>query len=143
VRPLFVWLATLAFVLALEAVPAAAAPAAAAPSCGTASAGPGALRQAGDQGAECLLRAYADHCAPASFRLSVFGVDTIARDLFSLRARGSGCVVDVVVSFEVVPRPPTPHAGVCSALRRVGSAIEALGCSGKDIPGELSLTGLG
>jgi hypothetical protein len=143
VRALIVRLAAAASLLALQAAPAAAVPAAAAPSCGVATAGPGALAHAGDRGAECLLAADADHCAPASFRLSVFGIDTIARDLFSLRARGSACLVEVVASFEVVPRPPTPHAGVCTALRRVASAIEALGCSGKDIPSELSLTGPG
>jgi len=122
---------------------AAAATASPAPSCGQRSAGPGALVRGTDAGAECMLAAFEHHCRPASYELSVFGVDTIARDSFSLRARGAGCEVVLVASFEVVPRLRSSHSAQCSALVRQGSQILASGCMGAGVPHQVSLTGPG
>jgi hypothetical protein len=129
------------FGLALPLTGTATAPPA--PSCGQRSAGPGALVRGTNAGAECMLAAFEQHCRPASYELSVFGVDTIARDSFSLRARGARCEVELVASFEVVPRLRSSHSAQCSALVRQGSQIIASGCLGAGVPRQVSLTGPG
>jgi hypothetical protein len=124
------------------ASPAAAARAATIRACGSRSLGPGSPLKGSDAGALCLLAAFA-RCAPASFTLSDFGVDTIARDVFSVEHTAVGCRVALSQSFRVVPRPATAHTGLCRALRREGSAVLAIGCVGKDLPAEVSLTSVG
>ncbi len=110
-------------------------------SCGFQSAGPGALRHGSGSGPECLLRAYDAHCRAASFRLSVFGVDTIATDTFTLAPESAGCRVLVRSVFKVVPNHSTLATGTCTRLLRVGSDIVAGGCRGQGLAAEISLDG--
>jgi hypothetical protein len=117
--------------------------AASSPSCGVAHAGPGAGRGSSGRGALCLLRAFEGGCASASYRLSVFGVDTIAIDSFSLRSRGGHCEVVVAASFEVVPQRRRLVSGVCATLQRRARDVVAGGCVGTTLPGTISLTGAG
>jgi len=111
---------------------AAAGQGASSPSCAVRHAGPGAPPVATDRGALCLLRAFDDGCRRASYGLSLFGVDTIARDSFSLRARAGGCDVLVVASFEVVPNRKRLSSGVCRAWRkRSGDVLSGRAASGR------------
>lgn len=104
--------------------------------CGTHSAGPTASR-ANDAGAVCMLNAFRDHCAPATYRLDVMGVDTVAERRFRI----ANCRVLVSETFRVVPRPArTTAEGSCSGLRRAAADIVATGCVGAGLPRVVSLT---
>ncbi len=127
--------------LALAACGGTAA-AGAATNCGSLSAGPGALTRGDRGGPACLLRAYRNHCAAATYRLSTFGVDTIATDDFRLVSQAGGCRVDVAISFRVVPQPQRPPLhGVCTSLAARGNDVVASGCTGGNLPPAISLTG--
>jgi hypothetical protein len=109
--------------------------------CGSATVGPTAIGGKSG-GALCLWHAYRSNCQPAVYRLSRFGIDTIARDTFRLvRARGH-CRIAVTASFSVVPQKPHPvGSGRCSALVRVGTDVVAKRCVGKGLPASISLDG--
>jgi hypothetical protein len=110
--------------------------------CGSISVGPTALRPGTSSGAACLLRAYRQHCRPAVFELSIFGVDTIARDGFRLVMLDGACGVKVTTSFTVVPQKPRPQgSGECRTLAMRGSDVIAGGCTGSGLPSTISLTG--
>jgi hypothetical protein len=105
-------------------------------SCGTHSAGPTALKSP-PTGATCMLRAYRNHCTPATYELYDMGVDTIDRRSFRIEK----CRVLVSESFRVVPRPPqsTVHA-VCAQLQKTATDIVATGCTGIHVQPTYSLT---
>ena len=105
-------------------------------SCGTHSAGPTALK-APPTGATCMLRAYRNHCAAATYELAIMGVDTIDRRTFRIE----NCRVLVTESFRVVPRPPqsTIHA-VCARIQKTATDIVATGCTGIHVARTFSLT---
>jgi hypothetical protein len=104
--------------------------------CGTHSAGPTAPR-ANNTGAVCLLNAFRDHCSPATYRLDIMGVDTIAERRFRI----ANCHVLVSESFRVVPQPAHTNAqGSCSGVRREAADIVATGCVGAKLPRVVSLT---
>jgi hypothetical protein len=105
--------------------------------CGSASIGPGSVRQSSGDGPRCLVAAYRDGCRPATFRLSRFGVDTIATKSFRIVSRNSRCVVAVTETLRVVPQPAHVTAqGVCTGLR----ATAATSCSGRGLSRTISLT---
>ena len=105
-------------------------------SCGTHSAGATALK-APPTGAACMLRAFRNHCTPATYELAVMGVDTIDRRSFRI----ANCHVLVTESFRVVPRPPqsTIHA-VCTKIQRTPTDTVATGCTGIHAQRTYSLT---
>jgi hypothetical protein len=131
-------------------VAAAAAPAvnagAAAPAvlrCAPATVQAGRLSPAGRGGASCLLRAYRQHCRPAVYVLSTFGVDTIARDTFRVVSIEGRCRVEVATRLTVVPQKPRPGGtGRCTSLAARGADIVATGCTGGGLQPSVSLTGL-
>jgi hypothetical protein len=109
--------------------------------CQARSVGPGSLVRGTTAGAECLLRAYRNGCAPATYELSSFGVDTIATLRFQLVRRSSGCTINVTRSFRVVPQKPhVTAAGHCKALRRTATDIVATRCIGTGLSATTSLT---
>jgi len=115
-----------------------------APTCGSLSLGPGALTGHAGGGATCLLRAFQQHCRRAVYRLSVFGVDTVAVSTFATVGRAGHCEVALARTFRVVPQPPRPQGrGYCRTLRREGTAIVAEGCSGGGLPTRVYLTSPG
>ena len=120
-----------AIVVAVAAAPALSA--AAAPPllrCAPATVRAGAPSPAGRGGASCLLRAYRQHCRAAAYELSTFGVDTIARDTFSVASVKGRCRVEVATSFTVVPQKPRPGgSGECITLAVRGADIVATGCT--------------
>jgi hypothetical protein len=90
----------------------------------------------------CLLHAYQQHCRPAAYELSIFGIDTVARDDFHLVNQNGGCRVQVTTSFTVVPQKPRPQShGQCSNLAKRGTDVIADGCTGTGLPRSISLTG--
>jgi hypothetical protein len=110
--------------------------------CGSLSTGPTAFSPGKTGGPECLLRAYAQHCRPAVYELSRFGIDTIARDNFRLVMDSGRCRIKVATSFTVVPQKPRPQgSGACSNLSARGKDIIASGCVGSDLQSFFSLTG--
>jgi hypothetical protein len=112
--------------------------------CASLSLGPGSLtRQSGHQGARCLLTAYQHHCQTAHYRLSIFGIDTIATRDFTVLNRSGRCQVGVTTSFRVVPQQPhTSGHGYCRTLDPQGTDIIARSCHGKGLPPALSLTSI-
>jgi hypothetical protein len=110
--------------------------------CGTSSIGPGAIvRPSSTGGARCFLAAYRNDCRPATYRLSMFGVDTIATRDFRVVKTGGACVVAVTTSFHVVPQPAhVTGAGTCRKLRVIGTNIVADSCTGHGLPARISLT---
>jgi hypothetical protein len=130
--------ALLAAVVLLAAVAAGTARGSAR-SCGTLSVGPGALRHGSSNGPTCLLRAYRS-CTAATFTLSTFGVDTIARDVFRVTRTGVICRLAVDASFEVIPESPHRFHATCRRVRRLVGDIVATGCTGA-LPATISLTG--
>lgn len=109
--------------------------------CESLAVGPGALVHGSKAGASCLLRAF-QQCRPASYRLSRFGIDTIAVDQFSVVSYQGLCRISVTMTFRVVPQ--RPHAighGSCRTLARRASDIVASRCTGPGLPTSLSLTG--
>jgi hypothetical protein len=110
--------------------------------CANRSVGPGALTRGGTGGAQCLLRAYQNGCRPASYRLSVFGVDTATIDEFRTMREGGRCFVAVTRSFHVIPRRAHVAAqGRCAAARRGDTDIVAERCVGTNLSATISLTG--
>jgi hypothetical protein len=111
------------------------------PSCGALSIGPGAVTHGSTRAAACLLHAFQQHCRPASYRLSTFGVDTIAVDDFRVAATAGRCRITVATSFRVVPNRVRPGAvGVCASLVSRGVDIVATGCKVDGLPAVISLT---
>jgi hypothetical protein len=130
-----------ALTLAGSAALAAAGVGARAAGCGSLTLGPGSLTHHSGSGASCLLRAYQQHCLPASYRLSLFGVDTVAVRTFRTLRHGGSCEIAVTSSFRVIPQPPHPAIrGYCKTLRREGHNVVAQGCSGGGLPTRVSLT---
>ena len=84
-----------------------------------------------------MLRAFRNHCTPATYGLSAMGVDTIDRRMFRIE----NCHVLVSESFRVVPQPPqsTIHA-VCTGIHRTSDDIVAFGCTGIHVARTFSLT---
>jgi len=84
-----------------------------------------------------MVRAYRDHCRPATYELAVMGVDTIDRRSFRI----ANCRVLVTESFRVVPRPPqsTIHA-TCAGIRRTPADTVAYACTGVHAQRTYSLT---
>lgn len=105
--------------------------------CGTTSVGPGSVRQSSGGGPRCLVAAYRGGCRPATFRLSRFGVDTVATTSFRVVSRNGRCVVAVTETFHVVPQPAhVTGQGFCTALR----ATAATSCTGRGLSRTISLT---
>ncbi len=105
-------------------------------SCGTHTAGATALKSP-STGAACMLRAYRNHCTPATYELAVMGVDTIDRRTFRI----ANCHVLVSESFRVVPRPPQATIrAVCTKLEKTPTDIVATGCTGIHVARSFSLT---
>jgi hypothetical protein len=110
--------------------------------CTPATVQAGVLTPAGRGGASCLLRAYRQHCSPAVYVLSTFGVDTIARDTFRLVAGEGRCRIEVATRFTVVPQKPRAGGtGRCTSLAARGADIVATGCAGGGLQPSVSLTG--
>jgi hypothetical protein len=107
--------------------------------CGSLARGPGGATPGTGAGARCLLRAYDDHCRPAVYVLSLFGVDTIANDRFRLARGTGGCLVQVTISARVVPQPPRQHHGICRSLARRSGHVVASRCSGDSFPKSIVL----
>jgi hypothetical protein len=108
--------------------------------CGTRSIGPGALLRGGTSGAVCLLHAFQRGCTTADYRLSKFGVDTVNTEDFRVALRSGHCGVEVTTSFRVVPqRPHVTGKRQCAVLRRSGTGVVAVRCSGGP-PATISLT---
>jgi hypothetical protein len=110
--------------------------------CTSLSLGPGSLTgQGGRQGARCLLTAYLHHCQTARYRLSIFGIDTIATRDFAVLIRDGRCQVAVTISFRIVPQQPhTSGSGYCRKLELQRTDILARACHGKGLPAAVSLT---
>ena len=123
----------------LAAVAAGTAHGATPRNCGTLSIGPGSLHRGDSSSPSCLLQAYR-HCRPATFTLSSFGVDTIAKDVFRVGRSGVICQVSVLTSFEVVPQHPHLSHASCRRVQRLAGDIVATGCTGS-LPPTISLTG--
>ena len=103
---------------------------AAATQCQPRSVGPGSLRRGGTAGASCMLAAFDDHCRPAAYTLSSFGVDTVREVSFRMAARGNGCAVSVTETFRVVPQQPRvlEHL-VCARVHKTDAGIVADRCA--------------
>jgi hypothetical protein len=135
----------LSIVIAVTVAAIAVAPAAArqtqsaVENCGSLSVGPGGDERGATAGAKCLLRAYQQHCRVAVYILSLFGVDTIASDRFRLVREAGRCLVDVTISFRVVPQPARAHNGVCHTLALKSTHVVAGRCTGTNIPSSLVL----
>src|SRR5690348_9088018 len=94
--------------------------------CGTHSAGPTAL-ESPPAGAVCMANAFRRHCTPATYTLSIMGVDTIDRRAFRI----ASCRVLVDETFRVVPQPPhVTGRRTCTAIRRTPTDVIATGCTG-------------
>jgi hypothetical protein len=91
---------------------------AAATQCQARSVGPGSLRRGGTAGAACMVAAFDDHCRPAGYTLSSFGVDTVRTEAFRL----VGCTVYVTETFRVVPQQPRVLGRfVCKRIRKTSA----------------------
>jgi hypothetical protein len=127
-------------VLAALALPATAG--AAGRSCGSLTvSGTGTVTAHAGGGAACFLAAFRN-CTRASYELSRFGVDTIARTSFGIVKRDGRCQVTVATSLRVVPQKPRASgSGDCTGLSRRGTDVVATGCRGAGLTGTISLTG--
>jgi len=120
--------------------PGAAARPAATPTCGSYSVGPGSHTAGSTEGAKCLLQQF-NRCKSASYRLSVFGLDTIAGDNFTVANADGHCFVSVQTSFRVVPQQAKPGATLfCAKLAANGADVLAVNCTGGKTK-TISLTG--
>jgi hypothetical protein len=130
-------------VLALAAAafsPAALARPASTPSCGSYSVGPGSHTAGNAKGARCLLQQFT-RCKSASYRLSLFGLDTIAVDDFTVANADGHCFVSVETSTRIVPQQARPGPTLfCAKLAAKGADVVAVNCSGGTAK-TLSLTG--
>ena len=117
--------------IAAAAVLASGANAAAPQQCAARTIGPGSLHKGGTVGATCLLAAYRDGCRRATYRLSSYGVDTIAVETFTTHPLGGGrCGVVVVHSFRVVPQQPRVLSRhTCTRLRKTTTDVLADRCT--------------
>lgn len=132
--------ATVIATLVATALLAAGAHAATAPTCGSYSVGPGAHRAGSAKGATCLLTQF-KRCRAATYRLSVFGVDTVATDDFTVANADGHCFVSVQLTNRVVPQHARPlGTALCSALVARGADVVAVNCSGGPAK-TISLTG--
>jgi hypothetical protein len=132
----------LALAASATAVAAASLPAHSTPAiqnCGSLSRGPGSVAHGTGDGARCLLHAYDQHCRPAVYGLSLFGLDTIAMDRFRLARANGRCLVRITISFRVVPQPARRHDGVCRTLALQSGHVVAGGCSGDGVPKSIVL----
>jgi hypothetical protein len=113
-------------------------------SCGSLTvSGAGTVTERTGVGATCFLAAFGT-CTPASYELSRFGVDTIARTSFGILKTNGGCKVGVATTLTVVPqRPRASGQGTCSGLVRRGADIVATGCRGAGVNSLISLQGRG
>ena len=133
-------MARVVLVAVLAAVAAGSAHAATRPTCGSYSVGPGTHRAGSAHGATCLLTQF-KRCRSASYTLSVFGVDTIATDAFSVANADGHCFVSVQMTNRVVPQQPRPlGTALCSALVAKGTDVVAVNCTGAPAK-TISLTG--
>jgi hypothetical protein len=109
--------------------------------CAPRSIGPGALVRGSTTGAECMLHAFRNGCAPSTYVLSSFGVDTIATLEFALVRRNGACTISVTRSFRVVPQKPRVTGfGRCAALAKSpAGGIVATGCKGNGLSQTTSL----
>ena len=127
------------FVIAGTALAAHAAPASTL-NCGSRSVGPGALIRKNGDGPTCLLRAFQLHGRPATYRLSSFGIDTVATDTFRTVRRGGVCQAAVAISFRVIPQTARlTGSGHCRALKQVGVDVVAGNCTGSGLPASVSV----
>ena len=112
--------------------------------CTSLSLGPGSVTgQHSRPGARCLLTAYRHHCQTAHYRLSIFGIDTIATRDFAVLHRSGRCQVAVTISFRVVPQQPhITGSGYCRSLDSQGTDVIARACDGKGLPAAVSLTSI-
>jgi hypothetical protein len=126
-------------VLAALALPSTAG---ATRSCGSLTvSGTGTVTARTGAGASCFLAAFRN-CTPASYELSQFGVDTVARTSFGILHRSGRCEVTVGTSLRVVPQKPRPSGGGdCTGLVRRATDIVATGCRGTGLNSTISLTG--
>ncbi len=110
--------------------------------CLAASTGPGSLHHGGSTGARCMLTEYRDHCRPADYVLSAFGVDTVRQETFRLVVQSGRCRIVVSESFRVVPQQPHMlGTRICGRLRAVGADVVADRCT-RGPPATISLTRL-
>jgi hypothetical protein len=130
-------LAASTIVAGVAALPGHATPAVL--NCGSLSLGPGNTERGAVTGARCLLRAYGQHCEPAVYALSLFGVDTIATDHFRLARESGRCLIEVTMSFRIVPQPARQHSGVCRTLALKSRQVVAGRCTGASIPASIVL----
>jgi len=90
-----------------------------------------------------MLAEYHDHCHPAHYVLSSFGVDTVHQESFRLAVQSGRCRIVVTESFRVVPQPQhLLGRRACSRLRAVGTDVVADRCT-RGPPATISLTKLG
>jgi hypothetical protein len=109
--------------------------------CASLSLGPGSVAAQGRQGARCMLASYRHDCQRARYRLSIFGIDTIATRDFAVLNRNGRCQVAVTISFRVVPQQPhTTGHGYCGTLVLRRTRIIAGACHGEGVPAFVSLT---
>jgi hypothetical protein len=123
---------SLALLTALVSAAALAASAGAATGgqCQARSIGPGSLHRGGTAGASCMLAAFDDHCRPAGYTLSSFGVDTVRTFSFRTAARGNGCAVYITETFRVVPQQPgVLNRRVCARVHKTDAGIVADRCT--------------
>jgi hypothetical protein len=120
---------------------AAAGAGAATVHCLAASIGPGSLRHP-SSGAHCMLLEFHDHCHPADYVLSEFGVDTAHEESFRLALQSHRCRVLVTETFRVIPQQEhMVGRRTCKRLRQSGSDVIADLCTGGP-PAIISLTKL-
>jgi hypothetical protein len=83
------------------------------------------------QAEDCFWRFY-QQCATvgtALLTVTQMGVDTVATRLFSLAGTGSGCTIQEMAEFRVIPRAPTTTHTTCASLtRETSGALHFLSC---------------
>jgi hypothetical protein len=109
--------------------------------CATRTVGPGARREGGTSGADCLLAAYQRGCRRAEYVLSSVGQTVFVVENFSVERVSSGCTVIVLRNVAVIGRPSRITSRSCTRLRRIGREVVADRCTGGP-PATISLTQL-
>jgi hypothetical protein len=125
-------------VIVVSALPGPGGAQAAPRHCGTLTIRAGS-KEGAVTGADCFLSAFKQHCLPATYTLSIMGVDTFATDTFRLTRPNARCRFAVSVSLQVIPQPPRVHRGTCKTLTRKRAQVFATGCVGVGIPKTISL----
>jgi hypothetical protein len=110
--------------------------------CATRTVGPGAHRNGGTSGAECLLAAYQRGCRRAEYVLSSVGQTVFVVENFSVERFSGRCTVIVLRNVEVIGRPSRVTSRSCTGLHRTGRDVVADRCTGGP-PATISLTRLG